>query len=49
MTVISGQPPDDPTETETLPDVNDYNDIPLDDLTQLARARSPASHFGVAF
>jgi hypothetical protein len=39
MTVASGQPPGDPVGAETLSDANDYNDIPLDDLSQPARAR----------
>ena len=32
---------------ETLLDTSDHNNIPLDDLTQHARAPSPASHIGV--
>ena len=46
--ITVGQRPDDLTETETLSDTNDHYDIPLDDLIQHGRARSPARNLAVA-
>ena len=46
--ITAGQRSDDLTETETLSDTNDHNDIPLDDLIQHGRAQSPARNLAVA-